>query len=93
MTTTTQLDEWLACSACGHADTLDGFDVLGADEDNVFCNKCTAEVSLESLKEIDPAPYLLAELADKYPGLAEPLGVIAAAYDARQPAVKQAELF
>jgi hypothetical protein len=93
MPTDILLDEWFACPGCGHADTLDGYGVGGADEGNVFCSGCTAEVSLDSLRAIDPGPYLLAKLAEKYPGISEELDTIAVAYAARVPVVRQAELF
>ena len=93
MATDTHFVVWLACPVCGHADWRDGFDVGGADQGNVFCNACTAEVALESLREIDPGPYLLAKLIEKYPGISEELETITEAYAAREPAARQAELF
>jgi len=36
--------EVLRCPWCGHEADLDNFDVLGADEGNVFCNGCNAEL-------------------------------------------------
>jgi hypothetical protein len=31
------------CPACGHTDTPNGFDALGADEDHIFCLQCKKE--------------------------------------------------
>lgn len=36
----------LQCPHCGHRDNLDGFDVLGADDNCVFCNGCNRELEL-----------------------------------------------
>lgn len=38
--------ELLRCPTCEHIDTLDGFDVLGADEGCVFCTDCHQELRL-----------------------------------------------
>lgn len=38
-------DEYLRCSECGHVDTDEGFDVLGAAPGNLFCLNCNAELS------------------------------------------------
>lgn len=35
--------ELLTCPQCGHMDTMDGFDVMGACDDNVFCTQCDCE--------------------------------------------------
>jgi hypothetical protein len=35
--------ETITCPQCGHADDLDGFDVLGACDCNLFCQQCHAE--------------------------------------------------
>ena len=32
------------CPQCGYVDNRDGFDVLGADEGNLFCNQCHSEI-------------------------------------------------
>jgi hypothetical protein len=49
------LDQFLAqtatCPECGHRDTLANFDVGGADEGNVFCNRCDSEVSIAACLE------------------------------------------
>jgi transcription elongation factor Elf1 len=34
------------CPHCGHQDDLDGYDVIGADTDCVFCNNCNMECSI-----------------------------------------------
>ena len=39
------------CPNCNHIGDLDDFDVLGADEDKLFCNNCNAEVVVI---ELDP---------------------------------------
>ena len=37
-------DGVIQCSVCGHADEIDGYDVMGADEDCLFCLQCSAEL-------------------------------------------------
>jgi len=41
------------CPECGNIETLDGYDVLGAEDDNVFCNKCGYEVAAKCEQGID----------------------------------------
>ncbi len=36
-------DELIQCAACDFVGTIDDFDVVGADEGNLFCNQCGAE--------------------------------------------------
>ena len=36
----------LKCPACGKISILEGFDVLGADDDCVFCTECHQELAL-----------------------------------------------
>ena len=35
--------ELIRCPECGHVDVLDGFDIIGACADNVFCTICHCE--------------------------------------------------
>lgn len=35
------------CPECGHIDTIENFDVGGADEGNLFCNRCHHEGDME----------------------------------------------
>ena len=52
-------EELLRCYLCGHAAPLDGYDVMGADPGNLFCNDCGGEVSAERLTVVDgDADYL-----------------------------------
>lgn len=37
------LDVPYRCTNCGNVEVLDGYDCLGADGDNVFCNQCHHE--------------------------------------------------
>ena len=34
------LNDKITCPACGNIDTLENYDVMGADEGFIFCNKC-----------------------------------------------------
>ena len=77
------VEEWFACPECGQATELDAFEVGGADEGNVFCNSCSAEISLDSMKPVDKGIYLLDTLSEKYPGISEPLQTIREAYLAK----------
>jgi len=55
--------EWpiCRCPECGHADSQEQFDVLGADEGKVFCNSCHAEIvpldGYRNRKGADPAEW------------------------------------
>lgn len=40
-------DELARCPLCGFVGDLDDFDVLGADEGNLFCNNCWNEITPE----------------------------------------------
>jgi len=40
------LDELIECPHCGNVETLDGYDVGGADWDGAFCNHCHLEFVL-----------------------------------------------
>lgn len=41
------------CPMCNNIDTVDAFDVLGADEDKLFCNACGEEVIVKDVPELD----------------------------------------
>jgi protein gp37 len=41
------------CPLCGNIDSVDNYDVLGADEGCLFCNNCHEEVEPDDLPEID----------------------------------------
>lgn len=41
------------CPECEHIDSRDGYDVLGADDGKLFCNKCNSEVEPILPKPID----------------------------------------
>lgn len=42
------------CPQCGNVDDLQGFDVLGADDGNLFCIKCHLENPMEEVHEGSP---------------------------------------
>lgn len=46
--------QFQSCPDCGHRSDVDGWDCLGADDDNVFCPRCWAEVRL--VPEIEEVP-------------------------------------
>ena len=39
-------DCMVRCPKCGKVETLDGFDVLGADDGCVFCTDCHQEIDM-----------------------------------------------
>jgi hypothetical protein len=39
-------DGILRCPACGHEDDVQGYDVMGADPDCLFCIQCSQEIQL-----------------------------------------------
>lgn len=41
----------LRCPQCGHIDDTSGFDVLGADGDNLFCQRCHHEADMPEAKQ------------------------------------------
>lgn len=42
------MDKVITCPKCGKQDDLEGFDVLGADDNNVFCTACHCEFDPET---------------------------------------------
>ena len=42
---------WLRCPLCRAVEVLDGWDVIGADPDKLFCNHCGAEAVPEWLDQ------------------------------------------
>lgn len=44
------------CPECKNIDNIDHFDVLGADDDKLFCNRCDKEVVVE---ELDPLNWVI----------------------------------
>jgi hypothetical protein len=47
--------EKVSCPACGFVGTWDDFDVAGAGEDCIFCNRCTTEFNPHT-GELAPLP-------------------------------------
>jgi hypothetical protein len=41
-------DGIIACPKCGHEDDIEGFDCLGACNDNLFCVRCHCEFDPET---------------------------------------------
>ena len=42
--------EQIICPKCGHSDDLDGFDVIDACNENLFCVRCHCEFNPDSGK-------------------------------------------
>lgn len=43
----------ITCPACGHTDIDDAFDVLGAEDDHVFCTQCHHEFDPDEVTTFD----------------------------------------
>lgn len=46
------------CPQCGFTDDLDGFDCFGADDGNLFCNRCYTEFTPREAVPMTPAERL-----------------------------------
>jgi len=46
------MDERIRCPHCGNVETLNGYDVGGADEGCAFCNRCHLEFVLAAAESV-----------------------------------------
>lgn len=63
------LNDKIICPKCGNIATLENHDVMGADEDNVFCRKCHKEFNPDGRRLED----YLAD-GDAYRRIVDPTG-------------------
>lgn len=47
----------IKCPKCGKTTTIEGFDVSGADRDNVFCTDCHCEFDPDTGQKWENSPW------------------------------------